>query len=129
MTLHTLSLCALAAAFLGLASDVRGQRVKSDQEILVELERGWDAAFHRHDVAFIDGLLAEEFVATYNDGSRGDRAKELALARDFDQQIDSSVLDEFTVKIYGDTAVVWFTQHLVGPKNGKPLAITLRYVD
>ena len=129
MNLRALWFCLLPVVFVGVASDLPAQRVKSDQEILIELERGWDAAFHRHDVAFIDGLLAEEFVATYNDGSRGDRAKELALARDFDQQVDSSTLDEFTVKVYGDTAVVWFTQHLLGPKNGKPLAITLRYVD
>jgi hypothetical protein len=33
------------------------------------------------------------------------------------------------VKIFGDTAVVWFTQHLVGPSRGRPLAVTFRYVD
>jgi hypothetical protein len=105
------------------------QDVKSDQQILIELERAWDAAFHRQDATFIETLLADEFIATYGDGSRGDKAKELSLASDTKQQIDSSRLDEFIVKTFGNTAVVWFTQILVGPVNGKPTEVRYRYVD
>ena len=68
-------------------------------------------------------------TVTYDDGSRGDKARELALAAEFNQQIESSTLDDFTVKVYGDTAVVWFTQHLVGISKGQRLEIALRYVD
>ena len=103
--------------------------VRSDQQILVQLEQDWDAAFRRKDIRFIENILADEFVATYSDGSRGDRAKELALAVDCNLQIDSSTLDEFIVKIYGDTAVVWMSQHLVGPSQGRQLQVTLHYVD
>ena len=103
--------------------------VKSDQQILVQLEQDWDAAFRRKDVRFIETVLADEFVATYSNGTRGDRAKELALAADFNLQIDSSTLDEFIVKVYGDTAVVWMSQHLVGPSQGRQLEVTFRYVD
>jgi ketosteroid isomerase-like protein len=105
------------------------QGVRSDQDILMQLERDWDEAFHRKDVGFIANILADEFVVTYSDGTRADKSKELRLATEFDQQIDSSVLDEFIVKVYGDTAVVWFTQHLVGPSKGRSLALTFRYVD
>jgi hypothetical protein len=90
---------------------------------------GQSAPVRSDQQIFIDRVLAEEFVSTYGDGSRGDRAKELKLAVDFDQQVDSSTLDEFVVKVYGDTAVVWFTQHLLGPSKGQPLAVTYRYVD
>jgi ketosteroid isomerase-like protein len=122
----------LVLAFLVPAVTATGGQsapVRSDQQILIKLERDWDDAFHRKDVAFIDRVLAEEFVSTYGDGSRGDRAKELKLAVEFNQQVDSSTLDEFAVKVYGDTAVVWFTQRLVGPSKGQPLALTFRYVD
>ena len=105
------------------AQPVQAQDVKSDQDVLIELERKWDAAFHSQDAAFIETLLADEFIATYGDGSRGDKAKELALARTVDQQVDSSRLDDFIIKIYRDTAVVWFTQHLVGPVKGKPTEV------
>ena len=105
------------------------QNVKSDQDVLIDLERQWDAAFHRQDAAFIERVLAEEFVATYGDGTRGDKAKELALAREFNQQVDSRRLDDFIVKVYRDTAVVWFTQYLVGPVNGKPTEVQYQYMD
>ncbi len=103
--------------------------VPSDQEILIKLERDWDAAFHRKDLRFIESVLADEFIATYGDGARGDKAKELALAAAFNQQVDSSRVDEFTVKVYRDTAVVWFTQHMTGPSQGRPLTVKTRYVD
>jgi len=121
--------CCAALAVLATSSNAFAQRVKSDQDTLIELEQRWDAAFHSHDQKFIETLLADEFVATYGDGSRGDKAKELSLALDDTQQVDSSTLDEFIVKVYGNTAVVWFTQHLVGPVKGKPVAVTYRYVD
>jgi uncharacterized protein DUF4440 len=108
---------------------VRAQNVKSDQEVLIELERKWDAAFHSRDAAFIETVLADEFIAAYGDGSRGDKAKELAIARTFDEQVDSSRLDDFIIKIYRDTAVVWFTQYLVGPVKGKPTEVKYQYVD
>src|SRR5437868_15464471 len=81
--------------------------VKSDQDILIELEHNWDAAFHRHDQAFIDRILAEEFVATYDNGVRGDRSLELRLAL-IEENVESSTMDEFIIKEYGNTAVVWF---------------------
>jgi ketosteroid isomerase-like protein len=129
MTRRSVLVALLAAVWTVTVSGGQTAAVKSDQQILVQLERDWDAAFRRRDVAFVAGLLAEEFVATYSDGTRGNRDEELSRVANFDQQIDSSTLDEFIVKIYGDTAVVWMSQHLLGPSQGKPLAITFRYVD
>jgi hypothetical protein len=111
------------------AHPARAQDVKSDQDVLIDLERKWDAAFHSQDAAFIETVLADEFIATYGDGTRGNKAKELALARSFDQQVDSSRLDDFIVKVYRDTAVVWFTQYLVGPVKGKPTEVQYQYMD
>jgi ketosteroid isomerase-like protein len=128
MTRPTLLLLASLVPAIS-ASGAQSKPVLSDQQILIKLERDWDAAFHRKDVAFIESVLADEFVSTYGDGSRGDRAKELKLATEFNQQIDSSTLDEFVVKVYGDTAVVWFTQHMVGPSKGQRLEVTYRYID
>jgi ketosteroid isomerase-like protein len=118
-----------AVALTAVAPGARAQVVKSDQEILIETERAWDAAFHRQDAAFIETVLADEFIATYDDGSRGDKAKELALVAEFNQQVESAIQDEFTVRVYGETAVVWFTLHLVGTKQGQQAELTLRYTD
>src|SRR5207247_10052131 len=107
--------CILATAWAVTASASQDRPVRSDQQILIELEQGWNAAFYRKDVRFIENLLAEQFIATYDEGSRGDKAKELALSAEFNEQIDSSTLVEFTVKVNGYTAGVWFSMHLVVP--------------
>jgi ketosteroid isomerase-like protein len=121
--------CVLAATCAVTASASQRPQVKSDQQVLVELERGWNEAFYRKDLPFIENILADEFIATYDDGSRGDKAKELALAAEFDQQVESAIQDEFTVKVYRDTSVVWFTLRLVGIKQGQRAELTLRFTD
>jgi ketosteroid isomerase-like protein len=103
--------------------------VKSAQEILIQLERDWVAALQRNDVTFVESILAPEFIATYGDGSRGDKKRELQLVADFNQQVDKWTVDEFIVRVFRDTAVVLFTQRLVGPVQGKPTEITTRYTD
>ena len=119
-----------AALVLCVASGAAAQRpVLSTQQILEQLERDWVAAMYRNDTAFVETVLAPEFVATYDDGSRGDRARELQLARDFNRQVDKFAVDEVSVKVFGETAVVWFTLRMVGPVQGKPVELAMRYMD
>ena len=119
----------LAAVVWSGSADAAQMTVKSAQEILIQLERDWVAALQRNDVKFVDSVLAEEFVATYGDGSRGDRKRELQLVADFNSQVDKWAVDEFIVKVFRDTAVVWFTQRMIGPVQGKPTEIVTRYMD
>ena len=117
--------------FCGLlcATSAAAQVVKSDQQTLIDLERRWNMAFYTGDVKFIESVLDDDFVATYEDGVRADKKKELALAGSFNQQIDATSMDDFTIRIYGNTAVVWFTLRITGPIQGKPVELTLRYTD
>lgn len=119
----------LAAVCLVVSAPAAAQSAGSTREVLIELERGWNDAVYRRDADFVAGLLADEFVATYDDGSRGDRARELALVAAFNQQVISAVQDDFRVAVYGDTAVVWFTLNLVGMRQGQEAELTLRYTD
>ena len=124
-------LCCLLVVVTVRAVSVSAQSlpVRSDQEILIELERGWNEAFYRKDVAFIDGLLADEFTATYDDGSLGDKARELALTSEFNQQVESALQEDFTVRVYRETAVVRFTLQLVGIRQGERAEVRFRYTD
>jgi ketosteroid isomerase-like protein len=99
------------------------------QRELVDLERRWDFAFEHRDTTFIANVLADEFIATYSDGSHGDKAQEVRLASEFNQQVDSSSMEDFVVKVYGDTAVVWFTKRMTGPKQGRPTTVAFSYTD
>lgn len=105
------------------------QRAQSDQDVLIELERRWNDAVYQRDTVFIDSILADDYAATYEDGDIGDRARELQLVAEFNQQVESAIQDDFTVRIYHDTAVVRFTLHLVGIKQGLRTALDLRYSD
>jgi ketosteroid isomerase-like protein len=118
-----LTVLAIAVSAIAQGSD------RTNPQSLIQLERSWNEAFYRKDVSFLERVLADEFIGTYEDGSQGDKAKEIALTREFNQQVDSARQDGFVVKFYGDTAVVWFTLHLSGPKQGQPIAVDLRYVD
>ena len=123
-------LCSLLVVMLGVAASASQRRpAQSDQEVLVDLERRWNAAFYQKDAAFIETILGDDFVATYDDGSRGDKAKELALAAAFDRRVESAVPDDFMVKEYGDTAVVRFTLRVVGIRQGQRAETNLRYTD
>ncbi|MEO2195137.1 MAG: nuclear transport factor 2 family protein [bacterium] len=115
--------------WLGAVSTAQEPPVRSEQEILIELERGWNEAFYAKDIAFIEGVLADEFTATYDDGSRGDRARELTLSTEFNQQVVSAAQDGFTVRLYADTAVVWFTLRLVGIRQGERAEVAFSYTD
>jgi ketosteroid isomerase-like protein len=121
--------CILAIVSALPASAAQGTRVKSDQDVLMQVERDWDMALRTNNTAFIDALLADDFIVTYDDGSRGDRADELAFAARFNQKIDSSTLDEFIVREYGETAIVWFTLRLSGPMKGQTVELAYRFVD
>lgn len=121
--------CVLVVAWAVTASAAQSPPVLSDQQALIELEQAWNEAFYAKDIAFLEKILADEFIATYDDGSRGDKARELALATAFNQQVESAIQDEFKVRVYGSTAVVWFTLRLVGIRQGQRAEVAFRYTD
>lgn len=122
-------LLTLALPVATALATVQDQRGRSDQEIFLELEERWAAAVERNDVSAVGAILADEYVSTYDDGSHGDRARELELVRTFNQHIDESAIEDFAVKAYGDTAVVRFSRRMVGPRNGARHEVTFRYTD
>src|SRR5262245_31723162 len=123
------ALCILLVLTSTVVATAQSAPVRSDQDILIQLERDWDAAFHRHDAAFIDRILADEFLITYENGARADRKVELQLAASLNENIESSMLDEFIVKEFGNTAIVWFTLQLVGTVKGERVETAYRYTD
>ena len=116
-------------AIASVSAIAQTRSAESDQDVLIGLERGWNDAVYKKDLAFIDSVLADDYTATYEDGDVGDRAKELRLVAEFNQQVESAIQDDFTVRVYHDTAVVRFTLHLVGIKQGQRTALDLRYSD
>ena len=123
--------CALVIwmAIASVSASAQTPRAETDQDVLIGLERGWNDAMYQKNLTFIETILADDYTATYEDGDVGDRAKELKLVAEFNQQVESAIQDDFTVRVYHDTAVVRFTLHLVGIKQGQRTALDLRYSD
>ena len=123
------ALLVLVTAATVVASPPQASGAPSDQEVLIGLERRWNEAVYSKDIAFIDSILADDFTGTDETGDTGDRAKELQLVADFNQQVESAIQDEFVVRVYRDTAVVRFTLHLVGIRQGQRAEVNLKYSD
>jgi ketosteroid isomerase-like protein len=121
--------CLPVAACMVMAASAQRQTPSSKEQELIRLETDWNAAFLRKDAAFFTRVMAAEYVVTYGDGSRGDRAVELQQLDASDEQIQSSSPSDFHVKLYGDTAVVLFSLHSIGTRHGQPLDATFRYMD
>src|SRR6266566_2844027 len=108
--IHRIAAALVALLCCATAVNAQSAPVKSDQDILIEL------------------ILADEFIVTYDNGVRGDRKLELRLAL-LEENVETSSMDEFIVKEFGNTSVVWFTLHLVGPVKGGRVQTDYRFTD
>ena len=122
-------LCGVLASVWTVAAFASQPPAVSVEEELIALERGWNEAFYARDVEFLDSILADDFIVTYDDGGLGDKARELELAATFNQRVISATQEDFTVQVYDDAAVVWFTLRVVGIRRGQEAEISLRYTD
>ncbi len=120
--------CVLVSVWTAGAAASQPPEISTEQA-LIALERGWNEAFYARDIEFLENILADDFIVTYDDGTRGDKARELALAESFNQRVISATQEDFIVQVHGDAAVVWFTLRVVGIRQGREAEITLRYTD
>lgn len=100
--------CILGAT--GVSAEIGGTRSTgnraSDKDALIEVERAWGNALLKKDVAGFSRCLADEWVLITSDGSRVTKAVALADLKSGALKIDSFRLDDVTVRLYGNTAVV-----------------------
>lgn len=122
-------LCGVLVSVWTAGAPASQVREVSVEETLIALERGWNEAFYARDVEFLDSILADDFIVTYDDGARGDKARELELSASFNQRVISATQEDFTVQVHDDAAVVWFTLRVVGIRRGQEAEIVLRYTD
>jgi ketosteroid isomerase-like protein len=103
-----------------------------DQEIRA-LEKRWNEARVRADVAALDTLLAAEWTVTHGDGTVDTKAQYLADLRSGDRKFFGDVKqDDFTVRVHGDTAIVAGISdskvEYKGTAGGGPLRFTRVYL-
>ncbi|HEX7282166.1 MAG TPA: nuclear transport factor 2 family protein [Vicinamibacterales bacterium] len=97
---------------------------------LVDLEHRLARAWVERDRAFIDALLAPEWAVT--DASGAVLTKQMVLEQTFassERRIESMVIDDVKVRIFGEAAVVTGRTRASGSYQGQRATVTLRFTD
>jgi hypothetical protein len=95
--------------FLVLASAMPGQTQgdkNSVEQILIQMEHDWSRADTEKDAATLDRILADDWIGIDFEGTVLTKPQAL---RDIDSgsaSLESTVLSDMKVRIYGNTAVV-----------------------
>jgi len=76
-----------------------------EQEVL-KVENDWSEAQIKHDVSAIKQLYADEFLATYPDGSTTNKSQEIESFASGDLKLVSYKFEDMKVHVYGEVAVV-----------------------
>ncbi len=95
---------------------------------LINIAKKWNDAFLKRDTATLKSIMAEDIIIIYGDGSGGTREEDIASIGK-NEQIESSVPDDFQVKVYGNTAVMMSRLTVKGIRHGKKFNAQFRYID
>jgi ketosteroid isomerase-like protein len=99
-----------------------------DEQLLKDTVQQLARAWTQHDRAFIENVLAPEWVVTQADGTMLTRSS--VLGAFFDAvKFDSNVIDDVTVALFGDTAIVRGRTVATATLNGAPVTARIRFTD
>lgn len=122
-------ICLLCLAGSLVAAQNSNESERHDESLLIALENAWNQAQLHHDSKALDGLLADTFISTDNDGTFTTKAQFLADNNDlsYAPTVMTNTYDK--VFIYGNAAVVAGTYHAKGLSKGKPFDHHGRFTD
>ncbi len=89
----------------------------------------WDKAIVRKDETAIAGNMAEDFRMIDKSGNVEAKQAFVAGIMDPKLRIDPYTVEEFDVRIYGDTALLSGRTRMTGEYDGKPFESNYRYID
>ena len=102
---------------------------QKNESLLVALENAWNQAQLHHDSKALDGLVADTFISTDNDGMFMTKAQFLADNKDLSYAPSVMTNTDERVFLYGNTAVVAGIYHAKGLNKGKPFDHYGRFTD
>ena len=89
----------------------------------------WDTAIIKKDRQAIEQNMAETFYQIGSDGAAADKAQFLRNILSADLVIAPYTVEEFKLRIYGNTALINGTTDMHGTYQGKPFRTHYRYTD
>jgi hypothetical protein len=100
-----------------------------NESLLTALENAWNQAQLHHDSKALDGLIADTFISTDNDGTFMTKAQFLADNRDLSYSPNLMANSDERTFLYGNAAVVAGIYHAKGLNKGKPFDHYGRFTD
>ena len=122
---------AIAVAILGVALSGPAQTTShpnASEQAVREQEALYANAVKRQDIAALQSMLAEEFLATSSRGELRNKAMELDdLKPNPGYSMDDFRLDDIRIRLFDNTAIVTGREILEVRYNKQPLTSLLRY--
>jgi ketosteroid isomerase-like protein len=115
----------LACAAHGFAADKTADVVAH----LKKLSDNWDKVIVAKDEAAIAGNMAEDFRIIDRRGNIEGKKAFVDGILDPKLTIDPYTVEDFEVRLYGDTALLSGRSHMTGTYEGKPFTSNYRYID
>jgi ketosteroid isomerase-like protein len=113
--------CAVSACFAAERS--------ADVAELTRISDAWDKAIVRKDEAAVAANMAEDFRQIDGYGNLETKKSFVAGIVDSKLTIDPYTVEDFEVRLYGDTALLSGRTHMTGKYDGKPFESNYRYID
>jgi ketosteroid isomerase-like protein len=92
---------------------------KAEQE-LIQVEKDWCTAMQKKDAAFLERMLAADYVGISMSGKTGTKADSTRGIKDPSTRLDVCVDTDFNVRVYGDVGVVIARYARAGVDAGGP---------
>ena len=100
-----------------------------NESLLIALENAWNQAQLHHDSKALEGLVADTFISTDNDGTFMTKTQFLADNKDLSYAPSIMTNTDERVFMYENTAVVAGIYHAKGLNKGKPFDHYGRFTD
>lgn len=115
---------------VSVALALRGQGGANDEAGRIQaLELAWNHALEGKDTKALDMLLGNNMVSVDIDGSVLNKNEFLASIKAPDYQPSQAVIEQSSVQMYGNAAVVVGVFRVKGMEKGKPYVHRERFVD
>jgi ketosteroid isomerase-like protein len=127
MTRQRIAFAALLALFAAnaLAADKSADVVAH----LKQLSDNWDKVIVAKEATAIAGNMAEDFRIIDRRGNIEGKQAFVDGILDPKLTIDPYSVEDFEVRVYGDTALLSGRTHMTGTYEGKPFTSNYRYID
>lgn len=122
--LRTACLALLLASMPAIAKESTDLRA-----VLKAQADAWDTAIVKKDRQAIASNMSETFFQIGSDGATADKAQFLQNLTSPDLVIEPYTVEDFTIRIYGNTALLNGSTDMHGTYQGKPFRTHYRYTD